>query len=795
MFPKEIQNLPITPFLEEICGTLKNSKSHFLVLTAETAAGKSTAVPIALLKSFPKKILMLEPRRIAALSIANRISEILGEETGKTAGYRMQLESKISDSTRLEILTEAILTKKLQSDPSLEEVSVVVLDEFHERSIHADLALAFLKEAMELRDDLFVIVMSATIETKTLAEYLGTGQKPAAIMKIPGRQFPVKIEYAGNISPAKAVFEQFKILKDENKFETILVFLPGIAEIRRVQNELLKYNFPPDETEILVLHSSINFNEQKKILSPQPSNKIRIILSSAIAETSITVPGVKTVIDSGWARLNKINISLGMEHLVTERESIFSAEQRAGRAGRLAPGKCIRLWNKNDILQQNAQPEILRSDITSLVLECALWGVQDESKLNWLTAPNPAAWNEASKLLKEIGCLSKTGTITETGKAALKLGIHPRLAISALCGHPEIALEFSNYAKSSPEIQKRFSENLNRRINSLQPQQKFNATQSFPFSKATALLAGFPDRIAKQTQTKGLYQFPNARIAHLKKEIIERSAILPEWIVAPEVDSGASEGTIFSYLELSSAESEDFLKKHAETKTEIFLKNGKIFKNQITVYGKIVLSTKKLQPEPNDFAVAICAQVQQKGFDSLPQNEETKNLLLRAKFYAQQKNFQDKTEKSNLEKNVNEWLLPFLGGKNSIQEKTVFDALYWFLDGAEIDKNVPTQIELPNGKKRKILYEMQSSETDKTKLVIRPVLEIIIQQIFGCFETPKILGMPILLKLLSPARRPLQITDNLANFWNSTWPEICKEMKGRYPKHNWNYKIADDSEK
>ena len=791
MIPKEIQNLPITPFLDEICKTLKNSESHFLVLTAETAAGKSTAVPLALLKSFSKKILMLEPRRIAALSIANRISEILGEQTGKTVGYRMYLESKISESTRLEILTEAILTKKLQSDPSLEEVSVVVLDEFHERSIHADLVLAFLKEAMELRNDLFVLVMSATIETKSLAEYLGTAKNPAPILKIPGRQFPVKIEYAGNISPAKAAFEQFKILHDENKFETILVFLPGIAEIHRVQNELLEYNLSSEETEILVLHSSINFNEQKKVLSPQPKDKIRIILSSAIAETSITVPGVKIVIDSGLARLNKINIALGMEHLVTERESIFSAEQRTGRAGRLAPGKCIRLWNKNDVLQQNAQPEILRSDITSLVLECALWGVYDESKLDWLNAPNPAAWNEASKLLKEIGCLSENGAITETGKAALKLGIHPRLAVSALFGHPEIALEFSNYSKSSPEIQKRFLENLDRRLKSLPPQQKFNTK---PSSKATALLAGFPDRIAKQTQTKGLYQFPNARVAHLKKGIIERNAILPEWIVAPEVDAGISEGTIFSYSELSQTETENFLKERIKTKTGIFLKDGKIFKNELTVYGKIVLSTKKLQPDPNDFATAICAQVQEKGFDSLPLNEDAKNLLLRAEFYAQQKNLENKSEKSFLEKNVNEWLLPFLGGKNSIQEKTVFDALYWFLDGTEIDKNVPNQIVLPNGKKRKLLYELQSSQDYKTKLVVRPVLEIIIQQIFGCFETPKILGMPILLKLLSPARRPLQITDNLANFWNSTWPEICKEMKGRYPKHNWNYKIAADSE-
>lgn len=785
MLPEKIQNLPIAPFLDEICQTLKNSESHFLVLTAETAAGKSTAVPAALLKSFPKKILMLEPRRIATLSIANRISEILGEQTGKTVGYRMQLESKISSSTRLEILTEAILTKKLQSDPSLEEASVVVLDEFHERSIHADLALTFLKEAMELRDDLFVIIMSATIETKSLSEYLGEPQKPAPVLKIPGRQFPVEIEYAGNIPPASAILEQFKILKNAKKFETILVFLPGIAEIRRTKNSLLEYNLPPDEAEILVLHSSIDFNEQQKIFSNPPTNKIRIILSSSIAETSITVPGVKTVIDSGLARINKINISLGMEHLVTERESIFSAEQRAGRAGRLAPGKCIRLWSKNDVLAQNAQPEILRSDITALVLECALWGVQDESQLKWLEAPNPAAWAEAAKLLVEIGCLSEKKSITETGKNALKLGIHPRLAVAALNGHPEIALEFSNYAKSSPEIQKKFLENISRRAASLPRQNK---------SKTLALLAGFPDRIAKQTEKKGLYQFPNARVAHLKKEIIERNAILPEWIVAPEVDSGTSEGTIFSYQEILPEEAENFLKNRKKTRTETFLKDRKLFKNEIVCYGKIILSRKKLNPAPEDFAAAICAQVQEKGLETLPLGEETKSLLRRAEFYAQQKKLPNKAEKSVLEQNVNEWLLPFLGGKTSINEKTVFDGLYWFLDGAEIEKNVPSQIILPNNKKRKLLYEAQASETDKTKLVIRPVLEIIIQQIFGCFETPKILGMPVLLKLLSPARRPLQITDDLANFWNSTWPEICKEMKGRYPKHNWNYKIASASE-
>ena len=261
-----MQNLPIIPYLDEICCTLKNSSSRFLVLTAETAAGKSTAVPQAILKAFPQSVIMLEPRRLAVLSIANRIAETLGEKVGQTVGYRMHLESKISKETRLEIITEAILTRKLQSDPSLEGISVVIIDEFHERSIHADLALAFLKEAMELRDDLYVIVMSATIETEKVAEYLGSKEQPAPVMKIPGRQFPVEIEYSGKISVSSAIITTLRSIKD--KKQSILAFLPGIADIRRCKAELEEIGFPNENTELMILHSSITLDEQKKVLSP-----------------------------------------------------------------------------------------------------------------------------------------------------------------------------------------------------------------------------------------------------------------------------------------------------------------------------------------------------------------------------------------------------------------------------------------------------------------------------------------------------------------------------------------------
>lgn len=773
--------LPITPFLDEICANLKASPSRFLILTAETAAGKSTAVPPALLKAFPKKVLMLEPRRLAVLSIANRISETLGEKTGETVGYRMHLENKCSGKTRLEIITEAILTRRLQNDPTLEDVSVVVIDEFHERSIHADLALAFLKEAMELRDDLFVVVMSATIETEKLSRYLGTEEQPATVMRIPGRQFPVQIDYAGEISPAQAVMRQLAVTKEP---ETMLVFLPGIGDIRRCQNDLLEKGLPDDDTEVLLLHSSISFQEQQKVLAPQPDHN-RVILSSAIAETSLTVPGVKTVIDSGWSRVNKMNIALGMEHLVTERESLFSAQQRAGRAGRLGPGKCLRLWNKNDVLVQSAQPEILRSDITTLVLECAQWGVSDFSKLNWLDSPNAAAWKEASDLLNKIGCL-KNGSITQLGKACLTMGLHPRLACVALSGYASACVEFSSYAKSSPEMQKRFVQDLNNRIADL-GQNLLPAAKNLPL----ALLAGFPDRLARKTDDSGLYKFPGGRVAHLKKEETARHAVLPQWIVAPEVDAGATEGTIYSYSSLDEVDAMHWLEGRTESVTKVSLENGKLKKCQLCCYGKIVLSSKQVSTTPEDFAAAICQTVQEKGLLSLNLDDKTKDLLVREQFYAQQNNTDPESTEENLCKNVEEWLLPFLGGKTKADSETVWNALYWYLNGAELDQKVPVQLTLPNGKKRKIIYEKQTTREDKTKLVIRPVLEIIIQQIFGCFETPKVLGMPVLLKLLSPARRPLQVTDDLTSFWNTTWPEICKEMKGRYPKHNWDYKVAE----
>ena len=835
-FPRAYENLsslPISPFLPEICSSLKSSESRFLVLTAETAAGKSTAVPIALLEHFEGKILMLEPRRLAASAIADRLSDLLGEETGGTVGYRLHLDSKVSEKTRLEVITEAILTRRLQADPLLEDVNVIVLDEFHERSIHSDLALAFLKETMLLRDDLFVIVMSATIDYRSIAEYLGSKENPAPVMQIPGRQFPVEIEYKPNVSVARAIFEELgkdsrhgrekKASKTNDSFidnqrnDTILVFLPGISEIRKTKSELESYlseaNF---DCEILILHSSVPVSEQRKILRPCESDSPRrVILSSAIAETSLTVPGVTLVIDSGLCRVNKMNVSLGMEHLVTENESLFSAAQRAGRAGRVAAGRCVRLWSEHDARVEQNQPEILRADLTGLVLECAQWGAGEIEKLDWLTEPSESAWNAAKFLLENLDCLEsctdsngkKSTKITEKGKAVLKLGLHPRLACVALAGGAESVLPFSEYAEAAPERQKIFVDDLKRRLRDCRGKAMATTTDSESF-----VLEGFPDRLARLSpettpnSDRAEYQFPSGRKAWLSRELLSQARIpsFPTWLVAPEVDAGERTGKIYSFEAISDGQAEVFLKKHAksEIKTEFLgLTNGSDFKNlfvqkkEILSYGAIILKEKKMPVESEDFALALCDLVSKKGLKSLPLDSKIENFLLRVEFYIKNQPQNGQTglvsvselqkKFDSLAQNAQEWLRPFVKSQK-INAQDIYDALYWYLEGSETDSKVPLQINLANGRKRKIVYEKKADGS------IQPTLEIIIQQIFGCFETPKILGVPVLLKLLSPASRPLQITDDLENFWTGAWLEICKEMKGRYPKHKWDYRVLTE---
>ena len=775
---------PITPYLEQICTELKNSPTRFLILTAETAAGKSTVFPLSLLENFPGKIIMTEPRRIAVLGVANRLAE-LSEAEKNPIGYKIHLENKITKDTRLEVVTEAILVRQLQSDPALEDYNVVVLDEFHERSVNTDLALAFLKEAMQLRDDLFVIIMSATIDTKRLQSYLGND---VPVFSVPGRQFPVKEIYEPGKSVV-SVIEEVVSTSSNTGEGNILVFLPGIADIRKAQEALLetgRFNEDSD-TEICILHSSISLEEQKRIITPPKEgqkSKRRVILSSAIAETSLTVPGVTVVIDSGLSRINRIDLNTGMEKLTTETESEFSAAQRKGRAGRLCEGTCIRLWDKNDPRVKELAPEILRTDLAPVVLECSERGVYDLSGIDWLDKPSDAAWKTSAELLRQLGLLRTDGRLTEKGKAALTLGVHPRLAGIALeaFNHQKKQLseegrtlitKFSNFSTSSKEMQNRFIADLERRLSLC----KYVSKGDYDF----LILCGYPDRLAKRLSAVGVepaeYQFAGGRKALYYAD--KKAA--PLWLVAPDVMTTNKGSVIFEFAELSEAKISEFLEKNSEIREICSFTQGTLQKFEQKCYGAFILSSKKIPAGPEDYAEAWLNEIAEKGIECLPEDDKTESLLLRAEFIEQQQAGQPRL--STLKENAREWLVPFLSGATSLTPKIVYDALYWYLDGAEIDRLAPEQLVLENGRRCKVKYEKQAE--------IRPIIEIIIQRIFGCFTTPQICGKKVLLRLLSPASRPLQVTEDLEHFWTGAWPEICKEMKGRYPKHNWDFRVVE----
>lgn len=842
----DIEKLPVYEYLDEICEKLKNSPSRFLVLTAETAAGKSTAVPVSLLKHFSGQILMLEPRRLAVVNIASRVSELLGDVPGGLCGYTVHLEKKVSPRTRFTVLTEAVLTRMMQSDPVLEGVSVVVIDEFHERSVHSDLALAFLKEAVALRDDLFVIVMSATIQTEHLCSYLGesfTGSNKGIdsvpfvpVMKIPGRRFPVTVEYEPNLSPSRAVIKVLSesvtvnksvpktvpIVENRKKSDTlsvhvnacpgqdILVFLPGIAEIRRTKTELESLLIGTDlekGTEIFVLHSSVPFDEQKKILkghsysnSADCAEKRRVILSSSIAETSLTVPDVGIVIDCGLSRYNIFNQSLLMDTLVTRSESMFSAQQRAGRAGRMGPGRCIRLWRQSEPRPESLSPEILRSDLNSLVLECAEWGVSSREGLSWLDVPSESAWNSAVQVLELLGCL-KEGKITELGRACLFLGLNPRVACVALSGIPfgkvelstSIAVKCALGGTVTDRMQQMYEQDLKKRVQiyARNPQVvDIFALEFTEFSTGCALLCGYPDRLAvADVENRGRYKFASGREAVCSEK--GRSAYggsLSTYIVAPEVDAGSSCARIYDWASVDEAAALSFMNSRTHSfSTAAFSSDGKLVKTEGRAYGKIILESRRSAVSEEDYSKAVCAAVKADGIEWLPLEKNSMDFLKRCGFYAEncgsgEDGFRLKLK--NLALNAEEWLVPFIPRGEKVNAQSVYNALYWYLDGAKVCECVPAEITLENGRHRKLLYEKNG---DKTV----PVLEVIIQQVFGCFSTPRVMGVPVLMRLLSPARRPLQVTTDLENFWNGTWKEICSEMKGRYPKHNWDYTVSE----
>ena len=796
-----VANLPITASLDSIVTSLKESPSRSLVLTAETAAGKSTVVPLALMEAFSGKILVTEPRRLAVVAVASRHSELLGEAVGQRVGYRLRYDTQVSAATRIEVMTDAILTRIIQNNPALDGISVIVLDEFHEGSLHTDLSLAFLKEIMSLRDDLYLVVMSATMDAQKVAEFLGDAEQ-APILHVAGRQFPVEIQYrppkksqSGFVENAvllsacaAAIMDELKNPWNQKDCGAILAFLPGIGEIREC-SRLLETLGGGELAEILLLHSSISLEEQKKVLSSADSGQRRVILSSSIAETSLTVPDVTVVIDCGLSRVSRFHHNTGMSRLVTEVESSFSAEQRTGRAGRIQAGCCVRLWSQDERRLASPPPEITRTDLLPVVLECARWGVSNVDGLEWLDNPSSGGWNAAIELLQTMACLDSQGSITELGCKVLELGVHPRIGCVALSGKPDALRLAACYGSADSVEEKRLFADLQRKVSSSSLKKATgNSNEQFLSSDSSdsslALLYGFPDRLAKSVG-EGSYQFPSGRTAQLSSRSSSQVSLgntFPKWIVGIEVDAGSFTGRILRWEVLASESVEAWLQDHATEAVELDVddNSGKVVKYQVKRYGKLELERRRLVPDSCDVAQALCSQLRRKGFESLPLSPQSDSLLLRCNLFREITG-KERLEKAFLMDVLEQWLLPFLGSSTKLTADVAYQGLYWFCEGNLVDQEIPLVINLPNGKRRKLKYEIIAGKTT-------PVLEVIIQDMFACFETPVVAGIPVLLRLLSPASRPLQVTSDLAGFWDTSWPQICKEMKGRYPKHNWDYK-------
>ncbi len=860
-----LQNLAIYPHIAAICSQLKDSSSGFLVLTAETGSGKSTGIPVGLLDAFPGKIYLLEPRRIAAVSVAARIAQLLGEPVGKTVGYRVHGDSCCSKETRLEVITEAILIRMLQDDPLLEGVSCVVLDEFHERSVYADLALAFLKESVQLQDTLRVLVMSATIDADLLCRHLDCQS-----VSVPGRAFPVEVVYAPQFVPAEKRFglpdasaavasavrsvingsismmaESVEVFRSG----VILCFLPGIADLTRCR-ELLSglcdgsgHSVPVD-----ILHSSVSLKEQQSILYDRDPEDPHVILSTSIAETSLTVPGVTTVIDCGLSRVSRFDAASGMNRLNTEIETEFSADQRKGRAGRVQSGTCIRLWQPSDVRVNHALPQVQIADITPVVLECAVWGARSMNDISWLDAPNAGAWQQAVNFLKNTGCLDQDCAITARGKQVASLGVHPRVALVALeaAGGNDAALEYasrlgamstSGGGDAMRREEKRLLDELAGRMTSVSSDlTEFRTSRnssSEPPSMAAmtsagrimpglfdaetinlpgnlCLLAGFYDRLAFH-QGKGVYQLYTGRQATLAPDMAGRyanDAAFPKWIIVTASDSGDRAARIYDFEPLPDPSNHnmvasddvavsfaDWLSVHTETGYRVYFEGTAVKKQEIRRIGSCIIAIRIVPAAPEDQTAAWCTLAAEKGLHSLPWDDSCTQFMQRAQFYATH----DKTYaasvfeslnadsdsgglESVLAANATVWLVPFMTGNGKLTAETVLQALRYQLRGDDVDRHVPVKLKLANGKEQKLVYEVLDSREG-----VVPVLEVIIQQIFGVFETPKVCGVPVVLHLLSPARRPLQVTRDLEHFWSNSWIEICKEMRGRYPKHNWEY--------
>ncbi len=817
--------LPLVPFLPEISSLLDSRRA--LALTAEPGAGKSTLVPPSLMDEpwlAGRSIVMLEPRRLAAVSVAARIAELLGEPVGKRAGYVVRTASRVSGETRITVVTEALLTRRIQDDPLLDGVGLVILDEFHERSLHADLALALALEVRGARPDLAILVMSATLDTAAVAGLLGASGSPAPSLRCPGTLYPVRTEYRPPGTGSERWEERFSdgvaALFQETDGD-LLAFLPGAGEIRRVGARIAGEL----GVDVLPLHGTLGLEEQRRVISPPAvagPGRRRIILATSIAETSLTVPGVRTVADSGWARLSRFHPATGLDRLVTERVTMAAAEQRRGRAGRLGPGLCVRFWSETERLQDRPEPEIRTADLAGLVLECVLWGVRSPDRFAWIDPPTPGSWTQAWETLRMLGLVNAEGP-TPLGRIVAGLGLSPRLGVlvsagaargqgplAAACAAILEERDGSQIARD-PDFRLRLelirsggggSEAWRRAIDAergriLRRLAPVSGAASGWTADQEAAVGGllspaFPDRLAR-AEPDGSYRLVTGRTAHFPgmgpvagghgsggrgSGVRAPSRAAARWIVVLDADPGETAGRIRLAAPVDEGAAEEVLSHSAEETREIRWE-GLVPKGvMVRRAGRLVLTERPKRPAPAETARSFTRLLVERGTAVLPWNAGSRRLLERARFFVRahpDRGPGDLSEKWLVE-HAEEWLVPSLklSGGQVLAPGALFAALRAVAGTRGLDAEVPETIRLPTGRACPVEYE--SGE---------PAVEARIQEVFGLSESPRICGVAVTFRLLSPARRPLQITRDLASFWRSAYPDVRKEMRGRYPKHYW----------
>ena len=819
--------LPIEPALPAIRAALQECTA--LVLQAPPGAGKTTRVPLALLDEpwlAGQTILVLEPRRLAARTAAMRMAGLLGEPVGQTVGYRVRFDHQISRQTRIEVVTEGILTRRLQHDPALEGVGLVLFDEFHERSLPADLALALcLDSQRSLRTDLRLLVMSATLDGAAVARLLGD----APIVSSEGRAWPVACHYLPcDVHRLDLTVVVQTIMSALARHDgDVLVFLPGGGEIRQTLRRL-EIAAASLELVLVALYGDLPGEAQQRAIQPDRSGRRKVVLATAIAETSLTIEGVTVVVDAGWSRVPRFDPRSGLTRLETVRVSADAAEQRAGRAGRLGPGTCYRLWSEaaHSRLRPRRVPEILEVDLAALALELANWGVNEPATLAWLDPPPPGALAQARALLTDLEALDEQGRITPAGRTLAELPTHPRLAHllrrGVELGQGSLAADIAALLEerdllrgdhsSGSDLSARLAalaafrhegrseaqrwaadpvtcarvEQIARRWRELLKITTTPEPSPDPTMVGLLLALAYPDRIARRREgSADRYQLANGRGVRLA---VDDPLNGNDWLVAAQLDAGLSEGRIWLAAPAALADLENHLAARISAVGEVAWdeRQAAVIARRERRLGALVLSSETLpDADPALLRQAMRVGVRQMGLDRLPWTRDLRDW--QARVLALRHWFPDEgwpeVADDWLTEHLAEWLEPWLAGITRREHLLRLDlaaALQSVLDGRlrpRLNELAPTYLTVPSGSRIRLRYTPGEA----------PVLAVKLQEVFGLTDTPRIAGgrVAVILHLLSPAQRPIQVTQDLRSFWERTYAEVRKELKGRYPKHPW----------